>query len=76
MKKRYTWAMELSYTWWEAAEGGFLGFINQYPDYWTQGETKEELEEMLKSLYRDLMTFKNIQSAVPEHTGKLLLTLA
>ena len=47
--------MELSYTYWEAAEGGYIGFINQYPDYWTQGETLNELEDMLKSLYDDLI---------------------
>jgi predicted RNase H-like HicB family nuclease len=65
--------MEVSYTYWEAAEGGFLGFINQYPDYWTQGETREELEAMLQSLYQDLISFKDIQTPVPEHTGKLML---
>jgi predicted RNase H-like HicB family nuclease len=67
--------MELTYTYWAAEEGGLLGFINQYPDYWTQGETREELESMLESLYEDLMTFDDIKSAVPEHTGKLLLTV-
>jgi predicted RNase H-like HicB family nuclease len=39
--------MELSYTFWEAVEGGYIGFINQLPDYWTQGETIEELEKCL-----------------------------
>ena len=52
--------MELSYTYWEAAEGGYIGFINQYPDYWTQGETLNGLEDMLKSLYNDLMEFGDI----------------
>jgi predicted RNase H-like HicB family nuclease len=46
--------MELSYTFWEAEEGGFIGFINQFPDYWTQGETIGELEQMLASLYADM----------------------
>jgi predicted RNase H-like HicB family nuclease len=63
--------MELSYTYWEAVEGGFLGFINQYPDYWTQGETIEELEVMLKSLYQDIKAFDDIKPPVPEHTGTL-----
>jgi predicted RNase H-like HicB family nuclease len=65
--------MELSYTYWEAEEGGYIGFINQYPNYWTQGETLEELEMMLKSLYKDLLEFGDIQSAVPQKTGNLVV---
>jgi hypothetical protein len=65
--------MVVSYTYWEAEEGGFIGFINQYPDYWTQGETIAELEAMLQSLYHDIMTFDDIHPAVNEHTGTLLL---
>jgi hypothetical protein len=65
--------MELSYTYWEAAEGGYIGFINQCPDYWTQGETIEELETMLKSLYQDIQTFDEIRQPVQEHTGTLSL---
>ena len=61
--------MQLSYTYWEAEEGGYIGFLNQYPDYWTEGESIEELEEMLASLYDDIMEFDDIHSAVPEHTG-------
>jgi predicted RNase H-like HicB family nuclease len=32
----------------------WLGFLEEYPDYWTQGETIAELEENLRDLYRDL----------------------
>ncbi|MDR0527507.1 MAG: type II toxin-antitoxin system HicB family antitoxin [Spirochaetaceae bacterium] len=67
--------MVLSYTYWEAPEGGYIGFINQFPDYWTQGETPEELENMLKSIYQDIQTFDNIQNAVPEKTGTLVTTV-
>jgi predicted RNase H-like HicB family nuclease len=63
--------MKLSYTYWSAEEGGYIGFINQYPDYWTQGETIGELENMLISLVKDLREFEDIQSAVPEQTGVL-----
>ena len=66
--------MNLSYTYWEAKEGGYIGFLNQYPDYWTQGESIEELRDMLVSLYNDIVQFDDIHSAVPEHTG--LLTVA
>ena len=61
--------MQLSYTYWEAKEGGYVGYLNQYPDYWTQGDSTEELEKMLVSLYRDIAQFEDMQPAVPEHTG-------
>lgn len=61
--------MQLSYTCWEAKEGGYIGYLNQYPDYWTQGDDIKELEKMLVSLYGDIIQFDDIQSAVPERTG-------
>lgn len=38
---------------WEE-DGAWLGYIQDYPDYWTQGETLEDLEEHLRDLYKDL----------------------
>lgn len=32
----------------------FIGFLNEYPDYQTQGMTKEELIENLKDLLIDI----------------------
>ena len=32
----------------------WLGHWLEWPDYWTQGETPEELESMLRSLWDDL----------------------
>lgn len=32
----------------------WLGYLQEYPDYWTQGETLAELHEYLQDLYRDL----------------------
>lgn len=32
----------------------FVGFLNEYPDYQTQGMTKEELIENLKDLLNDI----------------------
>lgn len=31
----------------------YIGFLNDYPDYLTQGETKEELIDNLKDLLLD-----------------------
>ncbi len=35
-------------------EDYWLGYFLQYPDYWTQGETLDDLKEHLKDLYADL----------------------
>jgi hypothetical protein len=38
---------------WEE-DGSWIGCLQEYPDYWTQGETLEDLREHLKDLYRDV----------------------
>ena len=43
----------LKYTFWQDGDF-FLGFLNDYPDYWTQGTSKEDLLESLKDLLTDL----------------------
>jgi hypothetical protein len=49
--------MKIKYCYWQ--EGDFwLGHIEEYPDYMTQGETLEELKENLKDIYRDLKSGK------------------
>ena len=35
-------------------EGMWLGYIEDFPDYLTQGETLDQLKENLRDLYRDL----------------------
>ncbi len=35
-------------------EDFWLGYLQDYPDYMTQGETLEELEENLKDIYNDI----------------------
>ena len=32
----------------------WLGYFEEYPDYMTQGETLEELQENLKDIYKEL----------------------
>jgi len=43
----------LKYVFWND-EGMWLGYLEEYPDYRTQGETIEALEENLKDIYREL----------------------
>lgn len=38
---------------WEQ-DGGWLGYLEEFPDYWTQGDSLGELREHLKDLYLDL----------------------
>lgn len=44
---------KLEYTFWQDGEF-FIGHLNDYPDYETQGYSKEELVENLTSLLADL----------------------
>ena len=38
-------------------EGQFwLGYFEQFPDYWTQGESLDDLHEHLQSLLEDLIS--------------------
>jgi predicted RNase H-like HicB family nuclease len=41
----------------------WLGYLEEYPDYWTQGETEEELRENLLDIYSELTsgTIQNIR---------------
>ena len=41
------------YIYWQD-ENMFLGYLEAYPDYWTQGETLAVLEENLLDLYTEL----------------------
>ena len=43
----------VKYTFWQDGEF-FLGYLNEYPDYLTQGYSKDELLENLKDLLTDL----------------------
>jgi predicted RNase H-like HicB family nuclease len=38
---------------WEE-DGSWLGYLQDYPDYRTQGETLDDLKEHLKDLYQDI----------------------
>ena len=43
----------IKFTYWKDGEF-FLGYLNDYPDYQSQGFSKEELTENLKSLLADI----------------------
>jgi predicted RNase H-like HicB family nuclease len=45
---------KLDYMYFEADEGGYVGYFKDFPQHVTQGETIEELEEMLLDLFNCL----------------------
>ncbi|MCK5508288.1 MAG: type II toxin-antitoxin system HicB family antitoxin [Desulfobacterales bacterium] len=59
--------MLLKYTYWQDGEM-WLGYLEEYPDYMTQGENMEELLENLKDIYQEL-----ISDAIPSvrHVAEL-----
>ncbi len=44
--------MKLRFTYWKEDDGKYLGYLNQYPEHWTQGETLEDLKEHLRDLHQ------------------------
>jgi len=43
----------LKYTYWQE-DDMWLGYLEEFPDYMTQGESLAELEENLRDIYQDL----------------------
>lgn len=45
--------MKISFTYWKDGDW-FTGYLDDYPDYQTQGESLEDLRVHLLDLYQDL----------------------
>lgn len=45
----------ISFTYWIDGEY-YVGYLNDFPDNWTQGTSLEDLTENLKSLFEDIET--------------------
>ena len=45
--------MPVKIIYWEE-DGAWLGYLEEFPDYWTQGESLDDLRDHLQDLYRDL----------------------
>lgn len=43
----------VKYVHWQE-DDAWIGYLQEYPDYWTQGETLDDLIDHLKDLYLDL----------------------
>ncbi len=42
--------MKTSFTYWKESDGRYLGYLNDYPDHWTQGENLNDLKVHLRDL--------------------------
>lgn len=43
--------VKAQYTYWLETDGRYLGYLNEYPDHWTQGESLEDLKASLRDLF-------------------------
>lgn len=43
----------IRYVFWQDGDA-WLGYLEEYPDYMTQGESLADLEEHLRDIYKDL----------------------
>jgi predicted RNase H-like HicB family nuclease len=62
--------MELEYTYWQEPDGFFLGYLNIWPEHWTQGKDIPELEEMLRDLY-EIYLEEEKEKNIEKKTGYL-----
>ena len=56
--------MKTSYIYWQD-DTMWIGYLEEFPDYWTQGETLEELKENLRDIHYELSsgTIANVRRA-------------
>ncbi len=45
--------MRTKCTYWKESDGRYLGYLNDYPDHWTQGEDLDDLKEHLRDLFEE-----------------------
>ena len=43
----------VTFVYWEE-KGAWIGYLQMYPDYWTQGKTLDDLKEHLRDLHQEL----------------------
>ena len=60
----------LKFIFWQE-EDAWIGYFLDYPDYWTQGKTFDDLRQHLRDLYQDLTS-----GQIPEIRRMAELTVA
>lgn len=59
--------MRVRYVYWQESDQ-WLGYLEEFPDYWSQGETVDDLKEHLRDLFEDLS-----QDLIPEVLARRIL---
>nr|VFJ52035.1 MAG: hypothetical protein BECKFM1743A_GA0114220_100978 [Candidatus Kentron sp. FM]VFJ52289.1 MAG: hypothetical protein BECKFM1743C_GA0114222_101078 [Candidatus Kentron sp. FM]VFK09263.1 MAG: hypothetical protein BECKFM1743B_GA0114221_101008 [Candidatus Kentron sp. FM] len=49
----------IPFTYWKEPDGKYLGYLNDYPDHWTQGNDPNDLQDHLTDLF-ELFTSEEI----------------
>lgn len=44
--------MSAKVTYWLESDGRYLGYLNDFPEHWTQGESLEDLKAQLRDLWK------------------------
>ncbi len=63
--------MKAKFTYWEE-DGWFLGYLNEFPDTWTQGKDLEDLRVHLLDLYKEF-TAGTLQPDHEYHVDELVV---
>jgi predicted RNase H-like HicB family nuclease len=50
--------MTTKFTYWQEDDGMFLGYLNDYPDHWTQGKSLPDLKDHLRDLHDNFTSGK------------------
>ena len=45
--------MKIKVTYWKESDGKYLGYMNNFPDHWTQGEDFEDLKMHLADIHTE-----------------------
>jgi hypothetical protein len=53
LSETYSLSMKVRYVYWQE-DDHWLGYLEDFPDYWTQGQSLEDLKEHLRDLHDDL----------------------
>jgi predicted RNase H-like HicB family nuclease len=65
---------EVDYTYWQEPGGMYLGYLNIWPEHWTQGRDMAGLEEMLRDVYKIYLEDQK-ESQIGRKTGKLKIAV-
>jgi predicted RNase H-like HicB family nuclease len=44
----------IEFVYWED-DGWYIGYLQDYPDYWTQGENLDDLKDHLRDIHEDIV---------------------